>query len=131
MVQENYDADCKTHNPPCPEFYDSAEAYKCKSTSYFVFSWLNSIVINTSNIAYHVIYRITHFCFSISIRIMQTIISLKIYYSFKKKLLLNYTFEFFFVDQSCYKLVHVQGKPRTQKLPAPPESSRLRSSSNR
>lgn len=61
VVQENYDADCKTYNPPCPEFYDSAEAYKY---------------------------------------------------------------------QSCYKLVHVHGKPRTQKLPAPPESSRLRSSSN-
>lgn len=35
VVQENYDADCKTHNSPCPEFYDSAEAYKCKATSYF------------------------------------------------------------------------------------------------
>lgn len=61
VVQENYDADCKTHNPPCPEFYDSAETYKY---------------------------------------------------------------------QSCYELVRVQGKPRTQKLPAPPKSSRLRSSSN-
>lgn len=83
VVQENYDADCKIYNPPCPEFYDSAEAYICKPTSYVVFSWLHSIVINSSNIAY-VIYRITNFCFSISIRIMQTIISLKIYYSFKK-----------------------------------------------
>lgn len=30
LVQENYSAHCKTHNPPCPEYYDSAEAYKCK-----------------------------------------------------------------------------------------------------
>lgn len=34
VVQENYNADCKTHNPPCPKFYDSAEAYKCKATPY-------------------------------------------------------------------------------------------------
>lgn len=34
VVQENYDADCKTHTPPCPEFFDSAEAYKCKAISY-------------------------------------------------------------------------------------------------
>lgn len=44
VVQENYNADCKTHNPPRPEYYDSMEAYKCKATSYFLylFSWLNS-----------------------------------------------------------------------------------------
>lgn len=66
VVQENYAADCKTHNPPCPEFYDSAEAYKY---------------------------------------------------------------------QSCYELVQVHGqeRPRTEELaknPAPPQSSRLVSSSN-
>lgn len=32
VVQENYNADCKTHDPSCPEYYDSSEAYKCKST---------------------------------------------------------------------------------------------------
>lgn len=31
VVQENYAADCKKHNPPCPEYYDSAEAYKYQS----------------------------------------------------------------------------------------------------
>lgn len=31
VVQENYNADCKTHNPTCPKFYDSAEAYKYQS----------------------------------------------------------------------------------------------------
>lgn len=33
VVQENYNADCKTHDPSCPEYYDSSEAYKCKSTA--------------------------------------------------------------------------------------------------
>lgn len=32
LVQENYSAHCKTHNPPCPEYYDSAKTYNCKST---------------------------------------------------------------------------------------------------
>lgn len=37
LVQENYDANCKQHKPPCPEYYDSAKAYKCKLISYLVF----------------------------------------------------------------------------------------------
>lgn len=28
VIQENYKADCRNHNPPCPSFYNSAEAYK-------------------------------------------------------------------------------------------------------
>lgn len=28
VIQENYNADCTKHYPPCPAFYDSAEAYK-------------------------------------------------------------------------------------------------------
>lgn len=31
VVQENYNADCKTHDPSCPEYYDSSEAYKYQS----------------------------------------------------------------------------------------------------
>uniref|UniRef100_K1QCU5 Uncharacterized protein n=1 Tax=Magallana gigas TaxID=29159 RepID=K1QCU5_MAGGI len=27
-VQDNYDADCTKHDPPCPSSYSSAEAYK-------------------------------------------------------------------------------------------------------
>lgn len=75
VVQENYDADCKTHNPPCPKFYDSAEAYKCKATSY-----LYSYIHNTLNITCNswCDYLMTHFCFSILIRIMQTIMPLKL-----------------------------------------------------
>lgn len=28
VIQENYKADCTSHNPPCLTFYNSAEAYK-------------------------------------------------------------------------------------------------------
>lgn len=28
VIQENYDADCSKDDPPCPPFYNSAEAYK-------------------------------------------------------------------------------------------------------
>lgn len=31
VIQENYLADCTTHDPPCPPFYNSAEAYKYQS----------------------------------------------------------------------------------------------------
>lgn len=30
VIQENYNADCTTHDLPCPLIYNSAEAYKCK-----------------------------------------------------------------------------------------------------
>lgn len=30
VIQENYKANCTTHDPPCPLIYNSAEAYKCK-----------------------------------------------------------------------------------------------------
>lgn len=30
LVQENFDANCKQHNPPCPPYYYSAKAYRCK-----------------------------------------------------------------------------------------------------
>lgn len=29
MIQDNYAADCTSHDPPCPKSYNSAEAYKC------------------------------------------------------------------------------------------------------
>lgn len=28
VIQENYNAECTTHDPPCPLFYNSTEAYK-------------------------------------------------------------------------------------------------------
>lgn len=28
VIQENFNADCTTHEPPCPAFYNSTEAYK-------------------------------------------------------------------------------------------------------
>ncbi|XP_061167359.1 uncharacterized protein LOC133176220 [Saccostrea echinata] len=28
LIQDNYDAECTKHNPPCPTSYNSAEAYK-------------------------------------------------------------------------------------------------------
>lgn len=28
LVQENFDANCKQHNPPCPQYYHSAKAYR-------------------------------------------------------------------------------------------------------
>eukprot|EP00105_Crassostrea_gigas_P012011 XP_011427874.2 PREDICTED: uncharacterized protein LOC105328618 [Crassostrea gigas] len=28
VIQENYNADCTSHDPPCPAIYNSAEAYK-------------------------------------------------------------------------------------------------------
>lgn len=31
LIQDNYDADCKQHTPPCPSSYNSAEAYKYPS----------------------------------------------------------------------------------------------------
>lgn len=31
IVQDNYDADCTKHDPPCPSSYNSAEAYKYKT----------------------------------------------------------------------------------------------------
>lgn len=31
VIQENYLADCTKHDPPCPSFYNSAEAYKYQS----------------------------------------------------------------------------------------------------
>lgn len=34
VIQENYHADCRNLNPPCPSFYNSAEAYKCKFIKY-------------------------------------------------------------------------------------------------
>lgn len=30
VIQDNYNADCTTHDPPCPQLYNSLEAYKCK-----------------------------------------------------------------------------------------------------
>lgn len=30
VIQENYDANCTTHDPPCPAIYNSTDAYKCK-----------------------------------------------------------------------------------------------------
>lgn len=30
VIQENYNADCTTHDLPCPQLYNSLEAYKCK-----------------------------------------------------------------------------------------------------
>lgn len=29
LIQENYNADCRKYDPPCPKIYNSAEAYKC------------------------------------------------------------------------------------------------------
>lgn len=31
VIQENYHADCRNLDPPCPSFYNSAEAYKYQS----------------------------------------------------------------------------------------------------
>lgn len=31
VIQENYHANCRNLNPPCPSFYNSAEAYKYQS----------------------------------------------------------------------------------------------------
>ncbi|XP_061168343.1 uncharacterized protein LOC133177301 [Saccostrea echinata] len=31
VIQDNYDADCTQHTPPCPTSYNSAEAYKYPS----------------------------------------------------------------------------------------------------
>lgn len=31
FIQENYEADCRKFDPPCPTIYDSAEAYKYQS----------------------------------------------------------------------------------------------------
>lgn len=28
LVQENFEANCKQHNPPCPQYYHSAKAYR-------------------------------------------------------------------------------------------------------
>lgn len=30
VIKENYNADCITHEPLYPAFYNSTEAYKCK-----------------------------------------------------------------------------------------------------
>lgn len=30
VIQENYAAECAKYDPPCPQVYNSAEAYKCK-----------------------------------------------------------------------------------------------------
>lgn len=30
LIQENYGADCRKYDPPCPKIYNSAEAYKCE-----------------------------------------------------------------------------------------------------
>lgn len=37
LVQENYNADCRKYNPPCPNIYNSAEAYKYQSCFDLVF----------------------------------------------------------------------------------------------
>lgn len=34
LIQENYGADCRKYDPPCPKIYNSAEAYKCELISY-------------------------------------------------------------------------------------------------
>ncbi|XP_052691865.1 uncharacterized protein LOC128169854 [Crassostrea angulata] len=31
LIQENYNADCRKYDPPCPKIYNSAEAYKYQS----------------------------------------------------------------------------------------------------
>ncbi|XP_052681663.1 uncharacterized protein LOC128162475 [Crassostrea angulata] len=31
VIQENYDANCTTHDPPCPAIYNSTDAYKYKT----------------------------------------------------------------------------------------------------
>lgn len=35
VIQEHYNAECTKHGVPCPELYNSAEAYKCKYTNGF------------------------------------------------------------------------------------------------
>lgn len=30
LIQDNYQAECRNYDPPCPNIYDSAEAYKCE-----------------------------------------------------------------------------------------------------
>lgn len=30
LIQDNYKADCRKYDPPCPKIYNSAEAYKCE-----------------------------------------------------------------------------------------------------
>lgn len=30
VIQEHYNAECTKHSVPCPDLYNSAEAYKCK-----------------------------------------------------------------------------------------------------
>lgn len=34
LIQENYGADCRKYDPPCPKIYNSAKAYKCELISY-------------------------------------------------------------------------------------------------
>lgn len=46
LVQEHFDANCKQHNPPCPPYYHSAKAYRCKLNSYVFF------LIKKTNIRY-------------------------------------------------------------------------------
>lgn len=30
LIQDKFSANCRKYDPSCPEFYNSAEAYKCK-----------------------------------------------------------------------------------------------------
>lgn len=48
VIQENYHANCRNLNPPCPSFYNSAEAYKCKLI-YQVNEKGNRLKLNTTN----------------------------------------------------------------------------------
>lgn len=41
FIQENYKADCRKHNPPCPNIYNSADAYKYQSCYYPVYGLYN------------------------------------------------------------------------------------------
>lgn len=41
FIQENYRADCRQFDPPCPKIYDSAEAYKYQSCYYPVYRHYN------------------------------------------------------------------------------------------
>lgn len=43
VIQENYNAECKNYDPPCPSFYNSAEAYKYQNCYQLVKTNLQSI----------------------------------------------------------------------------------------
>lgn len=53
LVQDKYDADCKHHHPPCPQLYNSAEAYLC--TSLFLIDRIIIWVVFSSNVKIKII----------------------------------------------------------------------------